>query len=303
MNKVENVEEFSNDSKPLEMLSEQEKNTQSEMRPDEITTELGEGDPSKKPSEETPEPEVEVPEEELKKGEELEPKVEEKVEEKVEPVKVEPAPEPTPKSSEDTEDRETKGLKDELLRQIIRNRSATRKLVNPITPSEPIIPQTTDEEGIDPEVEQQLEAILQKKGYVPETQIREKMQQETLDNSMNNTDKEFFGKYPEYLYSQEMRNEHDEIVNAVPAKTAEEYQKRMGLAHDIVKQNHPDRFPSSSGTDIAKKQEALKDASLGAGSQSAPSNNQPAIDPQKVAEARRFYKGYTDDEIAKLLTK
>jgi hypothetical protein len=300
MNKVENVESFSNDSKPLEMMSEEEKNTPSEMYPDKNSAEHGEADPDKKASEEKPEPEAETPEEEPKEGEEPKPKVEELEQEKEET----PTPEPTPKSSNNAEDREAQGLSAEKdkqlakLREDIVNLRAQRRQLKQ-TPSQEPTSQPTDVEGIDPEIAEQLDTYMQKKGYVPESQIREKIHNENLIKGMNNADNKFYEKYPEYLFSPDMRNEFDGIIDSYPTNPAdiEEYQRRLDFAHNQVKSKHLDRFPSSSGTDTAKKQEALKNASMGAGSQSAPSSSQPGLDPHKVDEAKRFYKGFTDEEI------
>lgn len=313
MNKVGNIEGFSNNAVPLENLSEEEKKTPSGMYSDEITAEPGEENPDKTSSEENLEQKTETPEEEIKQGADIQSEVQEKKQEIQPPVK-------TPKSSDDTEDIELKGLKaqqeklkeqntaikQQLLDDIMRQRDEKRKLKSQLETQQPE-PQTNsqsvDEEGIDPEIASQLDSWATKKGLVPEAQIREKIHKEALDSGINTIDKEFFNKYPEYLYSPELRNEHEGIVSSLKQpSTADEYQKNIDIAHSIIRQNHPDRFPSSSGTEATKKQ-AISNAGLGAGSQSAPSSNQPRLDPAKVAQAKRFYKGYTDEEIMNLLSK
>lgn len=279
--------------KPIEELSETEKNTPSEMYPDENTAEHGEADPEKQASEETPESKTEAPEEELKEGEEKQSEVQEQAKDE--------SPAPTPKSSDNAEEREIQGLeaqqerlKQQILDNIVSMRAQKRQQV--VEPPQPVS-QPEDVEGIDPEIAKQLDNWATKKGLAPEAQIREKIQRENLVQGLNAKDKEFFGKYPEYLYSQELRNEHEGIVSTLKeASSPEEYQQNLDLAHSIIKQKHPDRFPSSSGADTTKKQ-ALKTASLGTSGQSAPSSNQPAVDPAKVAMARRFYKGFTEEEI------
>jgi len=259
----------------------EEKETPAEAPAVEKPADSGEGDPDKKPEEESEgesETETETSEEEAPEDE-------------------------TPEASDDAEkDREQKGLKaeeDKLTKQVRDNivnlRSQRREQKQQITPpsSQPITP--SQEDDIDPEVskivDKRVQKVLKDGGYVPKSE----MDKENLFKGMKDADDNFLKSSPEYIHSSELRNEFDDILeSAGEPKNIEDYQRKLEIAHSIIKKNHPDRFPvSAAGSSVQKR---LDTASRGTGGKSKPSSSQgSSLSPDEKAQLRRG--GFTEDEI------
>lgn len=160
-------------------------------------------------------------------------------------------------------------------------------------------PQPVKDESIDPETDEQLNTWAKAKGYVPKDQIISELNRDSLLKSMKTTDDEFYDNNPEYIFSQELRQKHDDIMDSLKeAQTAEEYQKQLELAHNLVKQNNPTLFPSSSGQTLAAKKQALELAGKGTGGQASSSSTESLMSSEEVNSWRRA--GYTEQEIARL---
>ena len=157
---------------------------------------------------------------------------------------------------------------------------------------EPVQP---PEDEIDPEVsktiDQRVQQILKEGGYVPKTEL----DRENLYTDMKTIDENFYKSYPEYVYSQELRTELDGIIDTMKEpKTAGEYKKQLDMAHNLVKQSHPDKFPVSAAGSSAQKR--LDIASRGTGGESKPSTStSSSLSQEQVAELRRG--GWTEEEI------
>jgi len=237
--------------------------------------------PSETPTEEKPADKVE--------GDQ--PKPEEEPEEET--------PEETPEVSDDAEDREIKGLqtqRDKLKLEVknnIVNLRAQRREMRKETP-EPV-----KDVEIDPEADEQLDSWAKKKGLVPKEQIISELNRDNLLKGMKDTDNEFYDNNPEYIYSVELRQAHDNIMDSLKeAPTAEEYKKQLELAHNIVKQNNPTLFPSSSDSTLSAKKQALNLAGKGKGGQAGSSPTESALTSEQKNEFRRA--GYTEEEIKRM---
>ena len=254
--------------------------------------------PTKQEGEESPKEEKETPSEtptEEKPADELEgdqPKPEEKPEGET--------PEETPEVGDDAEDREVKGLKAqqeklkaEVKNNIVNLRAQRREQRKQETPE----PEKVDD--TDPETDEQLNSWAKKKGLVPKEQIISELNRSSLLKGMKDTDNEFYDKNPEYVFSSELRQAHDNIMDSLKeAQTAEEYKGQLELAHNIVKQNNPTLFPSSSDSTLAAKKQALDLAGKGKGGQAGSSPTESAMTPKERDDFRRA--GYTEEEIKRM---
>jgi len=220
---------------------------------------------------------------------------------KEEPVKDIPE---VPEVNDDTEDREAKGLqaqrdklKIEVKDNIVNLRAQRREQRKQETPK----PQPIKDESLDPEADEQLNSWAEKKGLVSKEEIVSELNRENLLKSMKTTDDEFYDDNPEYIYSSELRQKHDSIMDSLKeAPTAEEYKKQLELAHDIVKDKNPTLFPSSSGQTLDAKKQALELAGKGTGGQAGSPQTESALSNEQKAQFRR--DGYTDEEIKRMDT-
>ena len=266
------VEAVSEDAVPTKKEEGQplpeEKETPAETPTVEKPTDDSEGDAEKKPEEE---PEGEIPEEE-------------------------------PEVSDDAEDREIVGLKTqqeklklEVKNNIVSLRAQRREQRKQDTPeSKPV-----EVEDLDPDTNKQLEQWAEKKGLVPKDQIISELNRSNSFKDMRNIDDSFYDTHPEYVFSQELRQAHDNIMDSLKeAPTAEEYQKQLELAHDIVKDKNPQMFPSSSEQALAAKKQALNLAGKGTGGQvSSPPTESALTSTQKDGYRRA---GYSEEEINRM---
>lgn len=215
----------------------------------------------------------------------------------------EEAPESEPETDDNVEDNkelqaiqaETERVKKQALDELVNWRARRRELrgePNKVMPA-PSIPATSGEE-MDEEVAKQLDTYLRTRGYVPKEELKKELELTVLSQGQKESDSKFFNSHPEYIYSKELSSEFDDTLNSLKeSRTAEEYEKNLRLAHEIVKQNHPDRFPSSKGIDAAKKPAY---GSGGKGGVSKPSSyNQTVLTPMEIAELRR--NGWSEEDI------
>ena len=252
-----------------------------------------------KEEKETPsEPSTEEKPVDTKEGD-LETKPEEKPE--GEELKKE-TPEETPEVSDGAEDREAVGLKAqqeklkiEIKDNIVNLRAQRREMRKQDTP----VPQPVKDEEIDPEADDQFNKWAEKKGFVPKEQIISELNRKDFLVGTKNADQKFYDDNPEYIYSLELRQAHDNIMDSLKeAPTAEEYQKQLELAHNVVKQNNPTLFPSSSDSTLAAKKQALDLAGKGKGGQAGSPPTESAISSQQENEFRRA--GYSEEEIKRM---
>lgn len=265
---VETVSEDAVPTKKEEVQpSTEEKETPTETPTVEKPTDDSEGDAEKKPEEES---EGEIPEE-------------------------------TPEVSDDAEDREIVGLKaqQEKLKKEVKDNivglRAQRREQRKETPK----PEVQSDTELDPETDKQLNEWAEKKGLVPKDQIVSELNRKDTLKGMTNADDKFLEDNPEYIFSIELRKAHDGIMDSLKeAQTAEEYQKQLELAHNIVKQNNPTLFPSSSEQKLAAKKQALDLAGKGKGGGAGSPPKESLMSSEQEAHFRRA--GYTEEEIKRM---
>jgi len=248
--------------------------------------------PTKQEGEETPQEEKETPTEtptvekpadklegdQPKPGEELEGEI----------------PEETPEVSDDAEDREIVGLKaqrDKLEKEVksnIVNLRAQRREQRKQDIPKPV-------NDIDPEVSKQMEQM----GYATKEEIVSELNRNNSLKGMKDADNEFYDKNPEYVFSQQLRQAHDNIMDSLKeAQTAEDYKEQLELAHSIVKDKNPTLFPSSSDSTLAAKKQALILAGKGTGGKAGSPQKESLMSPEEEAHFRRA--GYSDEEIKRM---